>query len=142
MEGLITDNLNRIPVLLVDDSSAFLESTMKTLKRNPVFEIVDVAFNAEDAITAAEKHQPMVILLDGEMPGVSRLEITQTLTEKVPGTKVIILTLFNNYDYCRSVDLAGVAAFIAKSQIVRDLIPTIMKSFMPDSPIKDLNGQK
>ena len=112
---------NLITVLLVDDSSAFLESTMKTLKRNPFIKIVDVAFSSEDALRAAEKHKPMVILLDVEMPDRSGIDTIQPLKALLPETKVIILTLFDNIDYRNTSKSAGADAFITKAQIVREL---------------------
>ena len=118
-----------IKVLLVDDSTAFLESTMQSLRRHKDVSIVDIAFNAKDALWAVNKYKPDVIVLDVEMPDRSGLEILPELKAKSPDSKIIILTLFDNPAYRGLAEQAGADGFLTKWQIVRLLYPMIQSSF-------------
>jgi two-component system response regulator DesR len=127
----------KITILLVDDSSAFIEATMKLLARYPRIQVLDIAFGAEDALWAIAKHQPEVVLLDIEMPGKSGLDMVQEIKTAAPGVKVVILTLFDNPGYRRAANLNGADAFIPKGKFVGELLPVILRLVDGDQPLED-----
>lgn len=115
-------------ILLVDDSSAFMEVMLKFFVRFPEFLIVDIAFNAEEAISLSKKHTPEVILLDVEMPGKTGLDTIQEIKSSSPEVKVIILTLFDNPRYRELAKNKGADGFVIKNKFVGELIPKIKQA--------------
>lgn len=99
-------------IVIVDDNpharkaiSAYL-STINGLK------VVYEASNAGDALKQIESQSPDVVLMDIQMPVMDGLEATQIIKKRWPGIKVIILTLYA--DYQSRAEQAGADAFLIK----------------------------
>ena len=82
-------------VLIVDDETANIRLLSHTLK--PTYTVIS-AVNGKDAITAAEKFLPDIILLDIVMPGMDGYEVITALksSEKTKHIPVIFLTSKND----------------------------------------------
>lgn len=112
-------------LLLVEDNPADEKPTLRAVKTPPPFEIVVVRDGQEalDYLFAAGRHtgrdvgtQPALVLLDIELPGVSRLEVLARMRadERTRGVPVVILTASRDLqDVLRSYQL-GVNAYIRK----------------------------
>ncbi len=71
-------NTEKIPVLLCDDSALIRVTLKRIIEKDPQVYVAGVARNGEEAVAAARRLQPGVILLDVEMPrmdGLSALKI-------------------------------------------------------------------
>jgi pilus assembly protein CpaE len=62
----------------------------------------------------AVKERPDVILMDINMPDADGIVASQTITERVPGTQVIIMSVQSEADYLRRAMLAGARDFLMK----------------------------
>ena len=82
------------PVLLVDDEEHFLLSAELTLRANGINNIVAIQ-DSRDVLSAVEKQDFSVVLLDINMPHITGLELLPKLVEKHPGLPVIIITAIN-----------------------------------------------
>ena len=78
-------------LLVVDDVPLFRAGLSSALK-DAGFEIVAEAGDAEGAVSAAEEHQPDLVLLDILMPGISGLEVVEKISAVAPTARVILLT--------------------------------------------------
>ena len=78
-------------LLVVDDVPLFRAGLSSAL-RDAGFEVVAEAGGAEAAVTAAEEHQPDLVLLDILMPGISGLEVVEKIKAVAPETNVVLLT--------------------------------------------------
>jgi two-component system LytT family response regulator len=58
-------------------------------------QVADTALNADDGITAIQKHQPNVVFLDIQMPGKSGFEVLKAYPN--PGFEVIFITAYDQY---------------------------------------------
>jgi DNA-binding NarL/FixJ family response regulator len=110
-------------ILIVDDSthvrkalSAFL-STLSWLK------VVCEASDGEDALKMIESQSPDIILMDVKMPAISGLDATRIIKRRWPGIKIIILTLYP--DYQAQAQQAGADAFLVKGCSMEEISSTI-----------------
>ena len=63
------------------------------LERNPGIEVVGQAGDGRAAIALARKQRSTVVIIDVAMHGMNGVEATRRMTAKVPGTKVLGLSL-------------------------------------------------
>lgn len=77
--------------IVVDDSV-----TMRIGVRNMLakigFSVVAEGRNGQEAVALAEKHQPELLMLDINMPGMTGVEAIPLILSKSPKTKVIMMT--------------------------------------------------
>jgi two-component system LytT family response regulator len=85
-----------IRALVVDDESLSRRGLMIRLREAPDIEVVGEAVNGREALLAIREHQPDLVFLDIEMPGMSGFDvISQLPTESMP--LVVFVTAFDRY---------------------------------------------
>jgi CheY-like chemotaxis protein len=109
--------------LIVDDTSRARQSMKALLEVWHPHEEVREAANGTEAIQFAEEYQPDVILMDARMPKMSGLEATRLIKAKWPQIKIIILSVF--VDYQALALEAGADAFVSKSDPPENLRETL-----------------
>jgi len=110
-----------IRVLLVDDQRLMREGLHILLELEPGLEIVGEADNGEAALSAYEKLQPDVVLMDVRMPGMDGVEATWRLRERWPKARVVILTTFDDDEYVFEGLRAGALGYLLKDVSGQDL---------------------
>lgn len=78
-------------ILLADDHNLFRIS-LRSLLESRNFQVVGEARNGREAIEAAEKLRPELVLMDLSMPVINGIEATRLLLAQMPEIKVVILT--------------------------------------------------
>jgi len=105
-----------IRVLLADDQ-ALLRGTFRMLIDS--FEDLEVVAEAADgaqAVDLARVHHPDVVVMDVRMPGTDGLTATETICADpgLAGTRVLILTTFENDEHVARALRAGASGFLGK----------------------------
>ncbi|HTO21413.1 MAG TPA: response regulator transcription factor, partial [Spirochaetia bacterium] len=88
------EKAERVRVLIVDDHAVVREGLRTYLGALAGFEVVGEAANGAEALQAAKKLKPQVVLMDLVMPVMDGIEATRALRETLPDLKVIVLTSF------------------------------------------------
>jgi two-component system, NarL family, response regulator DevR len=101
-------------ILLVDDHEVVRLGVKALLGRYPQFQVVAEAGTALEAVQQALQHHPDVVIMDIRLPGKSGIEATQEITQKLPGTKVIMLTSFAEDNMLFDAIVAGASGYILK----------------------------
>ena len=120
----------RIRVLIVDDQTLVREGFRKLLELETDFEVVDTANNGEAAIAAVERlHQagstPDVILMDIRMPRMDGIAATKAIKERWGGSRIVILTTFDDIELIRAGLAAGALGYLLKDVTAEQLASTI-----------------
>lgn len=84
--------VRRLRVMLVDDH-AFVRSAVRQALTAPEIEIVAECSTGEEALAVAPQIRPDVLLLDIDMPGMSGVQVVRELAPRLPGTKIVMLTV-------------------------------------------------
>ncbi len=112
-------------IILVDDHEVVRLGIKALLARHPQFQVVAEAATAQEAIQKALEHKPDVIVMDIRLPGKSGIEATQEITQKLPATKVIMLTSYAEDDLLFDAIMAGASGYVLKqidsAELVRAL---------------------
>ena len=116
-----------IKVLVVDDQGLVRAGFRMILEAQPDIEVVGEATDGLDAVAAARRLRPDVVLMDIRMPRLDGLEATRRLAG--PGAadpvRVLILTTFDLDEYVFEALRAGASGFLLKDTPPADLLAAI-----------------
>lgn len=116
-----------LKVLLADDQDMVRSGFALILSMEDDIEVVGQARNGAEALDLATALRPDVVLMDVQMPVMDGITATAAITEKLPGTAVLILTTFDREDYLFSALKAGASGFLLKTSDADDLVEAIRK---------------
>jgi DNA-binding NarL/FixJ family response regulator len=77
-------------------------------------DVVATAADGAEAVLAAERERPDVVLLDLRMPNVDGVEATRQLSEKLPDVAVVVLTTFADEESILAALSAGARGYLTK----------------------------
>jgi two-component system response regulator DevR len=117
--------MTKTRVLLVDDHELVRLGLMTLLNDRPDMEVVGEAGTAGEAVQAAERLQPDVVLMDIRMPGEGGIEATRQIVAALPDTKVVILTSFADDELVVRAIRAGAVGYVLKQIGNEELIRAI-----------------
>jgi DNA-binding response OmpR family regulator len=119
--------MKKIKLLLVDDESEFLDTLVDRLDLRELK--TDVAYNGQEALSAVDKEEPDVIVLDVKMPGMDGIEVLQRIKKAYPHVEVIILTGHGSeQDEQRAREL-GAFDYLRKPADLQTLLGRIRNAF-------------
>ncbi|WP_129837625.1 response regulator transcription factor [Streptomyces sp. RFCAC02] len=118
-----------ISVLVVDDQAMIRAGFGALLNAQPDIEVSGEAANGEEAVDAARRCRPDVVLMDVRMPVLDGLEATRRLMNPPRGVehrpRVLMLTTFDVDDYVYEALAAGASGFLLKDAPPADLIAAV-----------------
>ena len=125
----------KLRVLLVDDHKLFRSGVKALLARQADIEVVGEAADGLDGVQQARQLRPDVILLDLHMPGVSGRDVVRTLSEELPGTRVLMLTVSEDADDLLDTLHAGAAGYLLKNIDAEYFVDAIRRAAGGDSVV-------
>ena len=115
----------KIRVMVVDDHALFRDGMVSVVTNQPDMEVVGEASDGLEAFIMAQQLQPNVILMDINMPGTDGLEATRLITQALPDTHIIMLTVRDNDEQIFEAIRNGAVGYLLKTIRARDLIDMI-----------------
>ena len=103
-----------ITVLLADDQALIRSGLAAVLGREPDIEVIGEAATGREAVSAATRLRPDVVLMDIRMPELDGLAATRELTMLPTGPRVLILTTYDLDEYVYAGLKAGASGFLLK----------------------------
>jgi DNA-binding NarL/FixJ family response regulator len=101
-------------VLIADDQALVRVGLRKILEAEPDTTVVAEADNGRDAVEAARRFGPEVVLMDIRMPVLDGIEATRRIVAAQPSVHVLILTTFGLDGYVYDALRAGASGFMLK----------------------------
>ena len=120
---------DKIRVLIVDDIPETRENLRKLLYFETDIDVVAAATDGEEGIRLAKEYQPHIVLMDINMPGVDGIAATEAITQEVPFSQVIMMSVQGEADYLRRSMLAGARQFLIKPFTGDELVSTIRRVY-------------
>jgi len=115
----------KIKVLIVDDHAILRAGLRALINAQPDMEVVDEAPDGASAIKKVVDTKPDVVLMDISMPECGGIEALERIRRDCPNVRVLILTMYDDPAYMRSVLAAGAAGYIIKRAPDLDLMAAI-----------------
>lgn len=114
-----------IRVILADDHNVLRQGMAQVLDMQSDVQVVAQADNGAEAVRLAAKHQPDIVLMDINMPGMDGVEAARRITASFPETGVIILTMYRRDDYVFEAIKAGANGYLLKEVELEELLDAI-----------------
>jgi DNA-binding NarL/FixJ family response regulator len=115
----------RTRILIADDHEIFRKGLRSLLESRAEWEICGEASNGLEAIEAARKLTPDVVLMDIGMPYVNGLDATKQIRKELPKTRVLILSQHDSPHMLTAAADAGAFAYVTKSQVAPELLAAL-----------------
>lgn len=106
--------MEKIKVIIADDSDFVRDGMRIILDVDEDFEVLGCASNGKDAIEIARKNPPDIFLMDIRMPEMDGIEATKYIVEQNLG-KVLILTTFDDDELVQSALKNGAKGYLIKN---------------------------
>jgi DNA-binding NarL/FixJ family response regulator len=101
-------------LLIADDQALVRVGLRKILENQSEMTVVGEAGDGEDAVNAARRLRPDLVLMDIRMPVLDGIEATRRIARAQPTTRVLILTTFGIDTYVYDALRAGASGFMLK----------------------------
>jgi DNA-binding NarL/FixJ family response regulator/class 3 adenylate cyclase len=117
---------DKIGVLVVDDQALVRAGFRMILEAEQDLDVLGEASDGAEAVDAARRMKPDVILMDVRMPNVDGLEATRQLLDgRSEGPRILILTTFDLDEYVYEALRAGASGFLLKDTPPEQLVDAI-----------------
>ena len=150
------DGPPEITCLIVDDHEVVREGLRLSLSRASHIRVIGEASDGASAVSLAQRRKPQVVIMDVRMPGMDGLEATKVLSEKVPGTAVLIFTAYSERSLLSRGLESGAKGYILKEAPHASLVkaiekvatgdgyvdPALMPAFLPGKGDDMLTGRE
>jgi DNA-binding NarL/FixJ family response regulator len=113
--------MSRLRVVIADDQPMMRAGFKAVLYATGSIEVVAEAGTGEEAVLAARRENPDVVLMDIRMPGLDGIEATRRL----PGQRVLILTTFGLDEYIIEALRAGASGFLLKDAPTQEVVDAV-----------------
>ena len=114
-----------ISVLLADDQSLLRRGFRMILEAEGDMSVAAEAGTGEEAVEAARRHTPDVVLMDIRMPGTDGIEATRQIVAAGSRARVLVLTTFDLDEYAFGALRAGASGFLLKDVRPAELVAAI-----------------
>jgi DNA-binding NarL/FixJ family response regulator len=113
-------------VLLADDHSGMIETVFRLLESE--FEIVAAVGDGVQAVDAAVRLEPDLVVLDIGMPRLDGFRAAQQLAQIGNDAKIIFFSIHDDQDYVSTALKVGASGYVLKSRMQTDLIKAIKEA--------------
>jgi DNA-binding NarL/FixJ family response regulator len=117
------NELQTIPVLIVDDQPPFRAVARTVVGLAPGFEVVAEAESGEAAVESAAATRPGLVLMDINLPDINGIEATRRITAANPATVVVLLSTYDADSVPADAATCGAARYVHKE----DLSPAVLR---------------
>ena len=130
-----TQRVERVTtVVIVDDDPDYLWVVRFILESgSDKTAIVGETASGEEALALVLRKCPDLVIADLMMPRLNGLELTRSIKEARPQTKVLLVSAYTEDTYRRLASVSGADGFLNKHLIHTGLLPAIREVIRPQS---------
>jgi two-component system response regulator DevR len=112
-------------VLLVDDHEVVRRGIRALLEAHDDVVVVAEAESVQTALAAADRHRPDVVVMDVRLTDGSGIEATREIRSRHAGTRVLMLTSFDDSEALLSSIMAGACGYVLKQIRGNELVSAV-----------------
>lgn len=131
-----------IKILIVDDHQLIRKGIASILDEINGLHVIAEASNGEEAIRLAKQHEPDVVLMDIQMPGMGGMEASRKILRTHPDIKILALTVCESDIFPARLLEEGAAGYITKDSTTDEMIRAIKTVAMGQRYISPSIAQK
>jgi DNA-binding NarL/FixJ family response regulator len=131
-----------IKILICDDQEIVCEGLQRILEAEPDFLVVGIVHDGQEALEAAEKLLPDLVLMDLKMPVMNGIQATRKLRERFPKIQILVLTTYADDEWLFDAIRSGAAGYLLKDRPRTELIAAIKGTIAGNSYIDPAVARK
>ena len=116
-----------VTAIIADDHQLFAEAIKGILLKEGMI-IQGICNNGKDAYFLTLEQKPKILLTDINMPGMEGIHLCKKIKEKLPETKVIMISMYEENTIIHKSFKNGADGYISKGSPKKEMIKTIKKS--------------
>jgi DNA-binding NarL/FixJ family response regulator len=116
---------HRLRMLVVDDHEVVRQGLVALIDRRDGFEVVAQAGTVAEAVSAAARFEPDLVIMDVRLPDGSGIEACREIRAARPETRIVMLTSYPDEEAVLSAIIAGASGYLLKQIRGRDLIAAL-----------------
>jgi DNA-binding NarL/FixJ family response regulator len=117
--------MTKTRIILADDHPVVRHGVRSLLQAEPDFAVIGEASDGLETVQMVEKLQPEVLVVDLMIPGLNGLEVTRQVKQRVPQTRIVVLSMHANEPYVLEALKNGAAGYVLKDSSGTDLVHAI-----------------
>jgi DNA-binding NarL/FixJ family response regulator len=114
----------KLPRLILADDHTVVAEALRQLFV-PHFEVVAIVADGRALLDSAPSLKPDVIVVDIAMPLLNGLEASRQLKQRIPGAKIIFLTMNEDPELAKEAMKSGASAYVLKKSAASELLHAI-----------------
>ena len=122
-------------VCIYEDNENLRESLCGMLSLAPAYELAEACANCNEIETQIRHHDPAIILMDIDLPGVGGIEAVKKIRSFNKTVQIIMLTVFDDDDHVFNSLQAGANGYLLKKNIVDKLISSMQEVLNGGAPM-------
>ncbi|HUR41768.1 MAG TPA: response regulator transcription factor [Verrucomicrobiae bacterium] len=153
-----------IDILLADDHVIVRDGLRMLLESRGEMKVVGTASDGREAVMESRRLRPHVVVMDISMPTLNGIEAARAITEALPDTKVLILSMEKSPEHVFRALQAGARGYLLKGSAGAELVAavqavhggrrylgheineTVVAEYInkgrPDSPLENLSARE
>src|SRR4051794_37051068 len=104
-----------VTVVIADDHPIVRKGLRAVLDAEPDFTVIGEAEDGIKALEVAERLKPDVLVADVMMPGLNGLEVARQVVQRMPHTRVVMLSMHDNEPYVLEALRNGASGYVIKA---------------------------
>ena len=109
-------------IVVVDDHGIVREGLTVLLERQDGIKVVGSAASGKEAILAAQRFKPDVIIMDLVLPDMNGIDATERILNLLPMTQIIALSACHTTEHVRRALRAGARGYVVKAAMGAELV--------------------
>ena len=114
-----------ITVLLVDDHALVRRGFRRMLEDDAEIEVLGEASDGHDAVEAAARLHPAVVVMDFALPSMNGAVATRLILKDSPQTAVLMLSMHSEASFVRTCLEAGARGYLLKNAMDLELVAAV-----------------
>jgi DNA-binding NarL/FixJ family response regulator len=131
-----------VKVVIVEDKTAIREGLVVLLGATEGIECQASYGNCEDMLARLKTDKPDVILMDIGLPGMSGIEGTREVKKVLPGTVIVVLSVYEDDENIFEALCTGASGYLVKNTPPARLIESIKEAHEGGSPMSSHIARK
>jgi DNA-binding NarL/FixJ family response regulator len=114
-----------VRILVVDDHGIVRDGIAAVLEKHPNFKVVGSVATGKEAVAAAMRLTPEVVVMDLMLPELSGVDATERILTELPCTQVVILSVCRTSEHVFRALRAGARGYVVKEAVGADLVRAV-----------------
>lgn len=117
--------MDKLRILIAEDSASFRQGLRSLLQSVDALEVIGEATSGQAAIQLADQLQPDIVLMDLQMPGLNGIEATRQIVYTSPHISILMLTMFEDDESVFAALRAGARGYLLKGALKAEIVRAI-----------------